>query len=269
MNDWWVLAVLAVASYLFGCFNNAIIISKLKKTDVRNMGSGNPGTLNMSRNFGLKIGLLVFFLDVLKGLIPTLIGFFVMKDKIFAVNLGSAATGEFALSDLSMYLCGFCAVLGHIYPVFFKFKGGKGIATTIGVFIASSCVCGWAWIAVQVMSLIAAVTFIYFTEFGAMGSFLAITPPAVCASIRMFIKYGMTMANLGFYIAANMIIFGICFFTWFAHRKNIERMLAGEEHPTSIKEMIVKMKAKKQAAKAQNALPDEQTPPTDQNDSEK
>jgi len=76
MNKWWVLLLLALGSYLIGCFNNAIMISKLKKSDVRKLGSGNPGTLNMSRNFGLKLGLLTLFLDMLKGVIPTLVGFF-------------------------------------------------------------------------------------------------------------------------------------------------------------------------------------------------
>ncbi|MBQ0099727.1 MAG: glycerol-3-phosphate acyltransferase, partial [Firmicutes bacterium] len=63
------LGVFALCSYFFGNLNWAIIISKNKKSDIRNLGSGNPGTLNMGRNFGLKVGLLVFFLDVLKGVI--------------------------------------------------------------------------------------------------------------------------------------------------------------------------------------------------------
>lgn len=254
MNDWWILPVLAVGSYLLGCFNNAVMISKFKKSDVRKMGSGNPGTLNMSRNFGLKLGLLTLFLDMLKGVIPTVVGYFVLRDRIFTIKITDSAgvhTGMFYMTDLSMYMCGFFAVIGHIYPVFLKFKGGKGIATTIGVFFASSlCISisavEWGWFMITVMSLIAAGLFIYFTEFGAAGSFIAITPPAVGASVRLFLNYDTTTTkNLAFYIAANVLIFGICFFTWFAHRKNIERMLAGEEHPTSVKEMIVKMKAKK------------------------
>ena len=72
----WLLAGLVLASYFVGNINFALIISKLKKSDVRKLGSGNPGTLNMSRNFGLKIGLLTLFLDMLKGAIPTLVGYF-------------------------------------------------------------------------------------------------------------------------------------------------------------------------------------------------
>lgn len=242
MIDIILLVVLAICSYLFGNINWAIFISKLKRMDIRTMGSGNPGTLNMSRNLGLKIGLLTFFLDIMKGVIPALVAFFVFGEKTF-VN------SSFLIRDFGMYLCGFCVVLGHIYPVFLKFKGGKGIASTIGVFITCESVCGWEWFAIALMALVAAAVFIYFTEFGAMGSFIAITPPAVGSNIRLFLTYEFVSntTTIALHVITNMIILAICFFTWFAHRRNIERMLAGEEHPTSIKEMVVKAKAKKLA----------------------
>ena len=74
------LVIFALASYFLGNANWAIIISKLKKADIRTMGSGNPGTLNMSRNFGLKLGLLTFGLDVLKGIIR-MINYFIFCNK--------------------------------------------------------------------------------------------------------------------------------------------------------------------------------------------
>lgn len=244
MNNIILLVIVSVLSYLLGNVNWAIIISKIKKTDIRKMGSGNPGTLNMSRNLGLAAGLLTFFLDICKGVIPTLVSYLLFKDIYFENT-------KFYISDLSIYLCGLCAVLGHIYPVFLKFKGGKGIASSIGVFLTCEIIYGGAWLAVAIMALIAAALFIYFTEFGAMGSFIAITPMAICGSIRLFMNYGSVTNHLTSvcFIVTNMIILTICFFTWFAHRKNIERMLAGEEHPTSIKEMVVKLKAKKLNAK--------------------
>ena len=126
------------------------------------------------------------------------------------------------------------------------FKGGKGIASTIGVFLVCESVHGWEWSVVSIMAIVAALAFIYFTEFGAMGSFIAITPPAVSGCIRLFMYYVESgPQNLIFHIVTNMLILAICFFTWFAHRTNIKRMLSGDEHPTSIKEMVVKMKAKK------------------------
>ena len=245
-NDIIVLVLFAIGSYFFGNINWAIIISKSKKTDIRKMGSGNPGTLNMSRNLGLKFGLLTFFLDIMKGVVPTLIVFFLFQGRYFE---GS----DFAISDFAIYLCGFCVVLGHIYPVVFKFKGGKGIASTIGVFIVCESVYGWEWAVIIIMALVAALAFIYLTEFGAMGSFIAITPPAIGSAIRLYVTYAQTLNQVCFtyHIITNMLIFAICLFTWFAHRRNIERMLAGDEHPTSIKEMVVKMKAKKAQAKSE------------------
>ena len=80
MRDWIIFGIIAFLSYMFGNVNFAIIISKLKKSDIRKLGSGNPGTLNMSRNFGLKTGILTLFLDALKGAIPCLVGFFVFKN---------------------------------------------------------------------------------------------------------------------------------------------------------------------------------------------
>ncbi len=241
------LVIVAVCSYFVGNVNWALIISKMKKTDIRKMGSGNPGTLNMSRNLGLGLGLLTFFLDIMKGAIPTLVAFFLFKDKTFDGC-------EFVMGDFAIYLCGLCAVLGHIYPVFLKFKGGKGIASSIGVFAVCSCAYQAFWIVVFFMALVAALLFIYFTEFGAMGSFIAITPPAIGCSIRLWINYNQVTDSktVLFYIISNFIILLICFFTWFAHRQNIERMLAGDEHPTSIKEMVVKMKAKKAQEKQNN-----------------
>ena len=240
------LIVFSICSYLFGNINWALIISKLKKGDIRTMGSGNPGTLNMSRNFGLKIGLLTFFLDVLKGALPTLITFFVFMNK----NFDDTA---FRVADFAVYLCGLSVVLGHIYPVFLKFKGGKGIASTIGVLVVCESVNGLAWALVCVMALVCAVVFIYFTEFGAMGSFIAITPPAIGSSMRLYLLYSNSIDSktIAFFVASNMLIFAICLFTWFAHRLNIKRMLSGDEHPTSIKEMLVKHKAKKALKKEQ------------------
>lgn len=243
------LIILPIICYLFGSINWAVFISALKGKNIRKMGSGNPGTLNMSRNLGLKFGLLTFFLDVVKGALPTLVAFFVFGKVCFKDT-------TFYVYDFAVYLCGLSVVLGHIYPIYFKFKGGKGIASTIGVFLVAESIHGGQWAVVAIMALIAAALFIYFTEFGAMGSFIAITPPAVSGSIRLFLQYGAGNVNsvspmLGFYVVSNMMIFAICLFTWFAHRKNIERMLSGDEHPTSFRSMVVKAKMKKRTDAAE------------------
>ena len=108
-------ALVAVGSYFVGNINNAVMISRMKGKDIRQCGSGNPGTMNMLRTYGKFLGVLTLILDVLKGVIPCLLGWLFMGDGQF-LRMGS--------DKLGMYVAGFFAVLGHIYPVVFKFKGG-------------------------------------------------------------------------------------------------------------------------------------------------
>jgi glycerol-3-phosphate acyltransferase PlsY len=222
-----------------GNINFAIIISKLKKSDIRNLGSGNPGTLNMSRNFGLGIGVLTLLLDILKGAIPTLLGLLLYKGYVFAGT-------TLPINMFAKVMCGFFAVLGHVFPVFMKFKGGKGIATTIGVF----AVCNWV---VAVISGVLAIVYIFITEIGAMGSFIATTPGAfaTCFSIYQIYIRNNAVNSLQITIAliSNLFVISTIFLTWYAHRQNIKRLLTGEEHPTNwrqmVKESLIKKKAKK------------------------
>ena len=232
---WWQFLLLIIFSYLMGNINFAIIISKLKKQDIRTMGSGNPGTLNMSRNFGLKIGLLTLILDMLKGAIPTFLGFILYQNCLFD---GTAIP----VHTFSKVMCGFFAVVGHIFPVFMKFKGGKGIATTIGVFFVCSPLVG-------LISGILAIVFILLTEIGAMGSFIATTPGAFTACyliFKVFMQSGVfETKQIVLTLVANLFVIGIIFLTWFAHRQNIKRLLMGEEHPTNWLQMLKEMKYKK------------------------
>ena len=246
MNSLLIICFTAL-SYLIGSINWAVFISKRQHKDIRTLGSGNPGTLNMSRNFGIKFGIFTFLLDVLKGVVPTLVTYFVFGDIKFN-------NSNFLIADFAVLLSGLFVILGHIYPVYMDFKGGKGIASTIGVLIVCNSLYGIAWGAVVIMSLVCALIFIFVTEFGAMGSFIAITPPAIAVAIRLSMTYGETVNSVTsiIHVFSNLIILAICFFTWLAHRKNIERMLSGDEHPTSIKSMVIKAKAKKLKNKEQN-----------------
>lgn len=228
------LAIFALCSYFIGNVNFALIISKLKHKDIRKMGSGNPGTLNMSRNLGIKIGILTLVLDALKGAVPALFGY------VFFLKYSFPDT-VFSVSDFAMYLCGLFVIVGHIFPVFLKFKGGKGIASTMGVVIVCTAVHG-LWVFLAVASIAAAVLFIYYTEFGGMGSFIAITPPLIFSALFLYCKYGFGNAETPYLLASDICIFAFFFFTWLAHRKNIYRMLNGTEHPTSIKSMTKKNK---------------------------
>ena len=232
---WWQFLLLAIGSYLMGNINFAIIISKIKKRDIRKLGSGNPGTLNMSRNFGLGIGVLTLVLDIVKGALPTFLGYIIYKDMYFVGT-------SLPINQIAKVGCGFFAVLGHIFPVFMKFKGGKGIATTIGVFAVCNPL-------VAVISGALAILFILITVIGAMGSFIATTPGAIVACYSVYKYYiqaqSITLLNSLLAAITNLFIVSIILLTWYAHRKNIARMLTDEEHPTNWLQMIRESKIKR------------------------
>lgn len=232
---WWPFALIIIGSYLMGSTNNAIIITKLLGKDIRGVGSGNPGTMNVSRNFGLKIGALVLFLDILKGVIPTLVATLAFKGKYFEFS-------TLPVSVMAKYMSGFFVVLGHIFPAFYKLKGGKGIATTVGVFL----VCNFV---IAAIFGVVAIAFILVTRIGSMGSFIATTPPAIWSCLELyndyFLKEPVIEYALTYFIFANMFILGIVALTWVAHRENIKRLLSGDEHPTEWLQMFRDRKLKK------------------------
>ena len=116
MTGWWVVA--AAVGYLLGSIIPAAIIARLRRIDLRGSGSGNPGATNAARVMGIRIGVVVGVFDVLKGLVPAL---------AFTI-WGDPSLGEVA---------GFAAVIGHITSPWLGFRGGKGVATTIGVILGT------------------------------------------------------------------------------------------------------------------------------------
>lgn len=119
--------IFSIIAYLIGSLSWAIIISKLfMKEDIRSKGSGNAGATNITRNYGKKVGLIVFVLDVAKPIISVGIPSMIMQHS----SLG-------LFSNMSLQFIGLMTIVGHIFPIFFKFKGGKGAATFVGYVIAT------------------------------------------------------------------------------------------------------------------------------------
>ena len=107
-----------IVCYLLGAVPFSVLFSRgMLHKDVRRYGSGNPGTSNMTRAFGIKYGLLVLLFDMAKG-------------------FGAVYLGPWIMGPLGAYLGALCAVAGHNWPIYLKFKGGKGVATTVGVMLA-------------------------------------------------------------------------------------------------------------------------------------
>lgn len=203
------MAALIVGAYLLGNVNFSVLISRHKKRDIRSYGSGNPGTINMLRNFGIGLGILTLVLDALKGAVAAVVGWWLLG------NGFTSSEGAFAFAEgrFGLYLGGLFAVIGHIFPVFFKFKGGKGVATTIGVcFVAS-----------PLMSLVAFVlclVFLLTVKVGCLTSFIAICIPLIYNSVLAFGSGKIEEAVLALVNVALVVC---------AHHSNIARMFRGEE----------------------------------------
>ena len=226
---WYWLILMAAVCYLIGCFNFAVLIARSKHKDVLKLGSGNPGTMNMTREFGLKVGFINFLCDACKGGVPALVSYFIFRGYVFA---GTQA----AVSDFTRYFCGLFVIIGHIYPVTLRFHGGKGIASSLGLF----CFClpceHLILLLYGFLSLVVVVLYIIVTEWGSMGSLFGVTGLSIWQGMLFFLKY-QTMLESGWVIGMFMLLLGINLLTWTAHRKNLVRLFSGEEHRTSVKKL--------------------------------
>ena len=208
---WWQVLIVIAVSYLCGNISIARIISKKKNQDITKLGSGNPGMTNTLRNFGVKLAAINLLLDMLKAFAPALISYYV-----------------FGEDRVMLYIAGLSAMCGHISPVFYKFKGGKGISSMMGIFLASNPIA-----TITIMLIGAVIWFIF--EYGSVVSFLCITTLTVVEGIRA----KMSLPELDRKIIC-LMLFAIFIFTWYAHRKNIERLLLGKESKASIKKKVKK-----------------------------
>ena len=167
---YWLLAILCVVSYFIGNINFGKIISRAKNVDLSKKGSGNLGATNMYRNLGAKLGYLTLVLDALKGVAAAAIGYFAFGGVWFG--------GESAFPDalIGLYSCGLCAVIGHIFPVIYKFKGGKGISTSLGVFL-------FAQPLVTLVTFCLCFILVWFVKYVSLASLLLITVSVVWQNI--------------------------------------------------------------------------------------
>jgi glycerol-3-phosphate acyltransferase PlsY len=182
----------AIIAYLIGCINNAYIFTKYTRNiDIRNYGSGNAGATNVLRVLGYKAAAPVFALDVLKGVIAVLIGKYLM-----------GTTGAM--------IAGIAVVCGHNWPVFLKFRGGKGIATSIGVVMTVSPFLG-------IIALAIGVIIIALTKYVSLGS--------MAGSVTF------VLLNAFFWNSTQLFVFSLILASLaiFQHRSNIKRLLAGTE----------------------------------------
>ena len=218
---WWQYLLLALCCYLACNINYAVIFSKLiKKSDVRDYGSGNAGATNMFRVFGLRMGALTFVCDAVKGVVCCLLA-----------KLIFSAFAETDAVTTAGYLAAFFAVLGHVFPVFYGFRGGKGVATSIGATFALQplfalccvlpcCVVLLLSDRVSVMSLLLS-AFVIVWSWAAWG--VNVSSPVIYKNIDAFCCLLVTLT------------FGMVIF---AHRHNVLRIFTGKEEPTGLRKAL-------------------------------
>ena len=186
--------MLVAAAYLIGSINFAIIFSRLKGTDITKKGSGNPGTMNVLRSVGKLWGVLTFICDCAKGV-------------IFAV------VGLYWIGSLDwLFILGVVTIIGHVLPIYSKFKGGKGVATSIGVFMVAYPIVGAIVLAVLIIMLL-------FIKYGFIGSITCISAITIYSCI-------VSRDNITA-IVCSLIIWAIVVIR---HYSNIKRLVRGEEN---------------------------------------
>ena len=201
--------IIAVIAYLIGSINFSIILSKrMAGFDIREKGSGNAGTTNMLRAVGKKAAVITLICDILKGVVSILIA--VLAGKIVK-NLDNA---------LLVQLAGIFVIIGHTFPVFFKFKGGKGIATALGVLLMIN----WQ---IGLICLIFALVLMALTKMVSVGSIAAaILFPILVAFIDQ--NYIVQTSNSNWsYLVFSIIVALLVIFN---HRANVQRILNGKEN---------------------------------------
>ena len=203
--------IMGVIAYLIGSVNFSVLISKkIAGFDVREKGSGNAGSTNVLRTVGKKAALLTLVCDILKGVVSILIALLIGK---IAKKLSPAILVEVAAVFV---------VIGHTFPIFFEFKGGKGVATSLGI----ALLINWK---IGLICLVFALLLMALTRMVSLGS---ISAAVLFAVLTIFIRDSYIVE-----FESNFIIFGflLAAFVVFNHRTNLQRILSGTENKLSFK----------------------------------
>ena len=208
------IIIVAIISYLIGSIMFSVIFTKkIAGFDVRTRGSGNAGSTNVLRTAGKKVAIITLICDILKGVVAVLIGYIV----------GKLTKASVETSQMLILTAGVMVVLGHTFPIFFKFKGGKGVATSLGVLLMIN----WK---IGLICLVFALLIMAVSRMVSLGSIsAAILFPVLCIFINE--NYLIKANHFGY------VLFGIilCLLVVFNHRSNLIRMINGKENKLSFK----------------------------------
>ena len=203
--------IVGIVAYLIGSISFSVIISKkMAGFDVREKGSGNAGATNMLRSVGKKAAILTLLGDALKGVVAIL----------FAIIVGAIAKS--ADKSLLVQIDGILVVVGHTFPIFFGFKGGKGVATSLGVLLMTN----WK---IGLICLVFALVLMAVTRMVSLGS---IGAAVLFPVLVLFIHTNFTISEGSSYFVYSVILAAIVIFN---HRANVQRILNGTENKLSFK----------------------------------
>jgi glycerol-3-phosphate acyltransferase PlsY len=192
-------AAVVIGSYLIGSIPSGLIIGKLRRVDIREYGSGNIGTTNVLRTLGARYGALVLIADVFKGVIAVLLARYIIG------------------SPMSEMAAGFAAVAGHDWSLFLKFKGGRGVATSLGGILPMAM---WAPLA-AVAGVVIFIAIIALTRYVSLASIMG----SLSAVVAMAVFMGMDRVPWEYLV----YIGGVVALIIFQHRDNISRLRSGTE----------------------------------------
>lgn len=200
--------LLLIIGYIIGNIETGYIFGKLNKMDIRNYGSGNAGATNTLRVLGPKAGLIVFLGDFCKSLIPCLVVRYIFRDNV-------------SLSYMYMLYIGLGVVLGHNFPFYLGFKGGKGVASTAGIIMALD-------IKIAAVCLAAFIVIVAVTRYVSLASIVVMIIFIGMSHLLVKTNYGFANGSSPMEFILLVVVIG--FLSIFMHRANIKRLLSGTEN---------------------------------------
>ena len=225
-RSWYLVLIAVVASYLLGSINTAVIVTKIAtkgKADIREMGSGNAGFTNVLRSVGKVPAIITIVCDLLKSVIAVLIGGW-----LFAVAAGNTENLG-AVVRIGKYICGFFCIVGHSFPIYFHFKGGKGIVSAAGMMLVAD------W---RVFLMILA-TFLIVFIFSRIISLSSVISALMFPIYTFILTFFFDFQGGGYpwlYVPlCTVAALGTTVFVVIKHSSNIGRLLRGEEKKITAK----------------------------------
>lgn len=254
MSPEWIFALkvigVVIVSYFIGNINFADIISHKRNVDIHKQGSGNPGTMNMLRTFGFRVAALTLILDILKGIIPTIAGYYIMQiGPQFGMSVSSDAPlllGYYTagVGKLGMALGAVSAVLGHAFPVINRFRGGKGVATALGAFFAFNPL-------IALGGFVCGIIYLLLHKYACVASFICVLSISA-VEIALAVVYSDNVAVIVLVAAVAILVVAL-------HHPNIRSLIKGTERNSNLilmaRNKSQRKKAEKEAiAEAKNSV---------------